>query len=471
MATQLSLITAEKTLLRLAVEKPEYIQKITIDDLISDTAKNLYKALLKIKENNLTVNKENLAAALSEYESSSQSKIEVFYEMDLPSEIDFDYWKKILAIEKAKNTIQESIVNGLLPESSQKEGSIFDFDKVDNLISTVHHSLDIARGRGDIIKTAPQLLKRYEEVIEERAQGNYYFDTGCHHLNSVLTEGFAPGKITTLYGGSGFGKSSYALYLVNKQINKQIPNLYISLEMDEISTMDRLIAQRNDIPIRELIPNSNVRSEEEYMTDYIMNLLSREKKRLGRSTRFHFIEDPGLSIQDVAYYIDYVKRMTGLSYLIVTIDLITMLKEFAGNNKASIWEDAMNKVSALAKQKNVHIIGIVQAKRPQTKVSVNTREDARKLKPQINEIKNSAIFEERSRIILSVFREKFIMERFLKDDPNTAIMSDMMELYVEKQSMGEVPQLRWYVYKAPSAKILPYKPAPNEKDPYIMSGI
>lgn len=459
----LSLIIAEQTLLRIGAEDPAYLDGVDESIFVSDSAKSLFRAIRQLADNGVTINSQNLAAELS----IDKPKIDDFLSKEIPSSSDFEYWKKNLFQERSKRNIQEAIINGLLPISSHKSGREFDINKVEGLISTVQDSLEIARGKEEILQSAPQMLESYKQVTSERARGRHYYDTGCYHLNSALTEGFAPSKITTLFGNSGVGKSTYALYLVNKQINKQIPCLYISLEMDAVSTMDRLIAQRNNFPIGRLIPSFGSKTEDsEYPIDYIYQILDREKNRLGASSRFHFIEEPGLSISEIEYYIKQVQRIIGQRYVIVTIDLLTMVRDFnQGDNKARSYEDALNILHEVAKRTGVHFVGVVQSRRPQSRISVQSADEVEKLRPHIEEIKNSSAFEERSRIILSTFRKRFFIERLLPQAIELGYMSDIMEVQVLKQNMGNLP-LRYYVYNAPSAHISPYILTQPGEDPY-----
>jgi len=466
LATQFSLIVAEQTLLRLAIDNQEFLNQLSPDIFISDTAVSLFKVLQKLHDNGATLNSRNIAAESEIAEAQIQSLLN----REIPSEKDFSYWKGVLAKEKAKQNIQEAIMNGMLREVSTKEGSEFDLDKVDDLLTNIQSNIEKINGNETILYNGPELLKRYEEVMSERSSRKSYYDTGCHHLNSALTEGFAPGKVTVLFGHSGVGKSTYALYLVNKQINKQIPNLYISLEMDLISSMDRLIAQRHRIPINYLIPSPYRYSDEEeetFKTEYAQILLNREKIRLGKSKKFHFIEEPGLSLSDIEYFINNVKRTLKVPYLIVTIDLLTMLRDFNGDNKASSAENAMNYTHEIAKRTGCHIIGVVQSRRPQSKVNIQSEEDLEKLRPHIEEIKNSSAFEERSRIILSTFRKKFVAQRFIPQLPELDYWPDIMEVQILKQNMGELP-MRYYSYLGESAYLSPYVLPDGETDPYNM---
>lgn len=449
----------------MAVENPkEYLGYLDKGLFLSDTAKSLFTAIDSLYKDEAQLNARNIAAEIGAKEESLNG----FFSQSLPTEGDFGHWKSQLSVEKAKRDIQNSVLNGVLPTASSKEGSEFDISKTEELLNTIQDNLELVKGKDNLLYSAPDLMDRYDDVILERSAGIHYYDTGCYHLNSSLTEGFAPSRITTLFGSSGVGKSSYALYLVNRQINKQIPSLYISLEMDAVVTMDRLIAQRNRLPLSELIPSGGggVSEMDDYHYEYIDSLLERERKKLGQSKYFHFIEEPGISLDDVEYYIRYIQRKTKRQYMIVTIDLMTMLREFSGDNKASVYEDAMNKVHEVAKRTGVHIVGVVQSRRPSEKVKIETADDVSKLRPQIEEIKNSGAFEERSRAIISTFRKKFFVERLIPDAPELQFMSDLMEVRVLKQNIGGLP-LRYYVYEAPSALLTPLPWDKPGEDPYM----
>lgn len=464
-----TLVVAEQSILRLAIENPEYFTRLTRDNFISSSAKDVFEAAQHLYGSGASITPRNVAGELGIKEDNAQS----LFDLEIPSEGDFSHWLHRLRKIKAKDNIQKTILNNILPAASTKDSagqqeSEFSIDSIGTLLNTVQENLEVVEGKENILYSAPDLLKKYDGVIDERASGNHYYDTGCYHLNSALTEGFAPGRISTIFGSSGVGKSSYGLHLVNRQINKRIPALYVSLEMDMVATMDRLIAQRHGIPLTQLVPSeTGIMDSADYQEDYIHAILEREKKKLGSIDTFYFIEEPGLSLSDIEYYIRYVQRQLKRRYIIVTIDLITMVKEFnLRENKASSYEDAVNAVHELAKRMGVHIVGVVQARRPQTKVTVKDMDDLDKLRPQIEDIKNSSAFEERSRIILSTFRKKFFAERLLEQSPELGIMNDIMEVKVLKQNMGGLP-MRYYLFDPPTSLITPYVVTSTTEDPYI----
>jgi replicative DNA helicase len=122
-----------------------------------------------------------------------------------------------------------------------------------------------------------------------------------------------------------------------------------------------------------------------------------------------------------------------------------MLKDFnIGNkNKAELYENAMNSLHEVARRNNVHIVGVVQSRRPDTRINITNVEQLERFRPHIEELKNSAAIEERSRTVISVFRKKHFAMRYLPQDPETLIMSDIAEIDILKQNMGVLGRIKY----------------------------
>ena len=135
-----------------------------------------------------------------------------------------------------------------------------------------------------------------------------------------------------------------------------------------------------------------------------------------------------------------------------------MVRNFnSGNNKANDCEHALNELHEMSKSNNCHFVGVVQGRRPSSKVVVENPDDIEKFRPRIEEIKNSAAFEERSRIILSTFRAKHYMERLLPEHPELEFMEDIMDIDVLKQNMGRLSRFH-YLFNPKKSIIIPYLP-------------
>jgi len=147
-----------------------------------------------------------------------------------------------------------------------------------------------------------------------------------------------------------------------------------------------------------------------------------------------------------------MKNELGIESVQVIIDLFTQLEEGRGDNKASVYQDLCDSFFDILRQENSTGIIVVQSKRKES-YNVTNYEDCRKYAPKIEDIKNSAAFEERSRAILSVFRQKHVGIRTLgKDDPEIVIADDILELSILKQNLGELATLK-FLYQGDCGKL------------------
>jgi len=298
----------------------------------------------------------------------------------------------------AKNQIRDKLseVSNLV-----RPGIDFNEEGVSQVYSRIGEALDVVRGRGVLLRSVDDLADSYRRVLVKRQKGEYKFETGDSKLDSALEVGFAPGQITTIFGATGAGKSAYALNLVNRQINKHIPSLYLSLEMDEISTMDRLIAMRQNAPI------SNFKTDSDGMIDEsAFDMLNSEMQKLQRHRdRFFLVDSSSISLDDFEGIVKESQRRMNSTYLVAIIDLFTMIRD-VGTEAYQI-EEAMNRLHTITKRNGIHTVIVVQANRNADSANVRNIDQIYRLRPAINHIKNSHAIAERSRIILSVFRPKY----------------------------------------------------------------
>lgn len=451
MAKTTQIILLEKTLINKLIQEPDFIQRVKANDFISETAQNIFYTLKELLENEVELTASNIHVEINKYEAFSRDQIDVLFTDDAISDNSFSYIHSQLKKERVKQTIREQVVDSLMRETSSKEE--LNTDKIVESTQRILDELSSLRDVNKLLITPEKFMDTYIQHLYKRSSGKAFYDTGCSFLNKKLMEGFVPKKITTIFGASGVGKSSFGLYLVNKQINKQIPSLYISLEMDQIVTADRLIAQRNNIPIIDFYPD-----KDDEIAPHVFEAVEQERRKLSVSKSFLLVEESGLSLSDIEVLIRDAKSYMGTDYLICTIDLLTMVRDFNkdGNSKANDYEHAMNFMHELSKKLNVHFVGIVQAKRPSSKIVVNDIDDLEKFRPRIEEIKNSSSLEARSRIIISTYRERFYAERLLPNAPELIYMEDIMDVEILKQNMGPLGRIQ-YLYLPEYATLYPYE--------------
>lgn len=443
----LSIVTNEKQCIQCLIESPPLMSEVDDNYFVSDIARALYATLVRLKSFEVEPTHTNII--------NEGNKINSGITFDLLSSLegiehkveDFSYYVRRLKEEYAKKKMSDDLLKNLTIEFTKK-GEL-DTNRIEDIRDEITYYLDMLKGKKSSMYDLSEMLDKYEQVINEREAGKHFYPTGNVGLDSMLLQGFYPGWITTLFAATGIGKSVYALNLINGQINRGIPSLYISLEMDMISTMDRLIALRNKIPINLLYPDAETKS-----LGHVHEILEKEREVLKNMKNFYFVEEPALDHKDIQSIVKEAKKKMGVDYLIATIDLMSMTKDFheRGDKQSTIYEDAIDKYHILAKEERIHILGVVQANREIEKFKPSNWDEIEKLRPTRNSIKNSGAIAERSRIVLGAFRAKFYGEMFLPTDVQTQTTSDYLDIDILKQNMGKLGRIQ-YLYNGECAHV------------------
>jgi len=299
-------------------------------------------------------------------------------------------------------------------------------------------------------KTLPECLDDYVIDLNERKLGSYKI-FGDLFLDENLTRKASGGQIILISASTGMGKSAYALNALNGMINLNIPSMYFTLEMDEISTMDRLVALRTNIPISDWYKKENI--------DSLLPLIEKEKVEL-HNKQFRLIDNPSITLLKIQSLIREFKIYYKTDYVCVFIDLITQVKEFIDSDKgntnlAVAIERAVNKLNEIAKNENVCFVCVAQMNRTVDNMKITKIEDIEKLKPTLGSIKNSGALAERARVVLSIFRRKPYAERYLPDDKNLEIMSDIMDVTILKQNQGGIA-IGKYIFDGTIMSVTPF---------------
>lgn len=462
------LVDMEKRVFGHFVHNKSLLSLCDSDDFVTELAQNILMELQKYSEHEWDTDRIYYWLAANPKSEIHRSAVEEIFGITEPVG-DFDFMMESIRKEAIKRRMRDVIVDEVSKELESKDE--INTKLIEKAISTLSTGIAKIDNGGDYeIHRTPDLVEDYQAILQQRKIDKGFWSTGCNHLDSMLTEGFAPQKITSLYAPSGIGKSSYALYLVNRQINLRIPSIYITLEMDKASTMDRLLSMRSKIPLRLFYKRNN----EDYLENVRMieMALEKEKTSLVKNPFFRLVDTPGLSLKDIELIVEQVKKEMNVNYLICTIDLLSMVKDFnlGDGSTADKYEHAMNTLHEIARRTNCHFVGVFQAKR--NAIPVTKEEDIEKLRPKIENIKNSGAIEERSRIIISLFRKKFYLSRYFPQSPNLESTQDLMEVKIDKQNMGKLGVCQYFFEPESSylckwieePAIPPYNPEPEKVD-------
>lgn len=292
---------------------------------------------------------------------------------------------------------------------------------------------------------ADDVANYYKETLDNRENGETY---EFHNpvFDSLITEGPTPGHGGIIGGSTGMGKSALCLNLVNDLINADVPVMYFPIEMGVTNTIDRLAAMRLKMNFKDIarIGRPDVPPE-------VRQAAEAEINKLRAHPNFALVRDPNITLRKLRKYIkQFLAKLPGRKYCIVIIDLLTMISEFYADegNLAQMIEKAVNKLDILAKELNVHWIGVVQLNRSVEADKVTSVQAIDKLRPTRSAIKNSNALLERARWSITIFRKRYFADLYLTEEEAAGI-DDIAEIQLMKAN-DEAIGRRYMNFDGPS---------------------
>ncbi len=450
------LVIAETRALRYIIQYPEERNLFRPSMFIHKSARVLYEAIGELHAQGASIDAASIAQIANT--KSSTLTLNVVKGLLWGGEEDFTFSQADGPL--LRKELERSEIRAQMQSEVQKaleyisEPSVPDEDFFGNVGKYLVNAQTIALSRsGSPLHTLEEAYNKYEQELDERESGVLGI-SGDILLDKALVRKTAGGQIITIAAATGSGKSLYLLNLMNGFIELGIPAIYITLEMDMMSTLDRLTALRTKTPISDW-----------YEADKLVNLrrkLKEERKYIDQQSSVEIVEDPSLSLADVNAIIGEFRSKHQIpkeQRIIVGIDLVTQLKDFAsgikGYSMANNYEVAVNLQNAIAKSQNVCFLDIVQFNREADTVDLQEFADLRRTRPTLNNIKNSAAIAERSRVVLSAWRPYYYAQRYLQHLEEVQSMDDIMYVTVLKQSQGEVGQELPYKFNGAYGEVLP----------------
>lgn len=430
--------------------------RVVSDIFVNETARSLYEAIGRLYKDGTAVTPASLLQAgyAIDYTVTNAVVQEVFnIEKEAPSSID-----DILAsLQQTK--LKEAILDGL-EDTKRLVSSASTVDQA-RVLSNLY-SLDemVARATASDSKllSFDTWADRYIDDLKQRKLGRRY-SFGDPLLDRYLFKGAAPGNITIITASTNMGKSTYVLSLIDNLIDMNVPCMYISLEMGTIDTMDRLIAKRLGVENRALYDPEAI--------DGLIEQVEKEKEALSKNRNFYFCEATGVDMTKLTSLIREFKQRTHQDYCLVAIDLLSGMKGFmagpSGASTASSIEQNMNRLEEIAKEENVHVIGVVQLNRQSDKIKISHVEEIDGLRPSLGDVKNSGAYAEKATTLLTLFRKKFYADRYCKNDPATANMNDILEVQVLKDRNNQAGEIFQYMFDGRFFKLFPLMEEDSKK--------
>lgn len=265
----------------------------------------------------------------------------------------------------------------------------------------------------------PQLIRdvliRAVAAIERRGSGqDNAMSTGFPAIDTKLSGGFRRGNLIIIAGRPGMGKTALAGCISLNAASRDVPTLFLSMEMADTELADRMITIAGRVPLGEVL-DGNMEGD---AGDRI----------LAGTARLHELplvidEQGGLSFFDIASKARSVRRQHGLGLLV--IDYL-QLASGDGDTRNSQIEAITRGLKALAKELEIPIIALSQLSR-----NCESRPNKR---PIQSDLRESGAIEQDADAILFVYRD----EEYNQNSPDAGTA----EIIIAKNRQGATGMAR-----------------------------
>lgn len=256
--------------------------------------------------------------------------------------------------------------------------------------------------RSESVKRVGLILQAVQDEVDRAMRGEALgVPSGFHGLD-LLLHGFRKGRVYTVAGRPGMGKTSWlltvALYIVKVL---KLPVLFISLEMTEEEVTQRLVAIESGISITKM--DDGTMNPMEYRT---------YTEACQRVDEYPLYIDcsPSLSPMDVMVKARRLMMEDGLA--VVMIDYLGLME--VENAERDNREQQVSKMSRgikrMARALDIPVIQAAQLNR-----ELEKRQDKR---PQLSDLRDSGSIEQDSDVVLFIYRDEYYNEN--TERPNQA---------------------------------------------------
>ena len=273
--------------------------------------------------------------------------------------------------------------------------------------------------------------------LKEREQGirPEKIKTGIRSLDGMLNGGFSRKQLTILAGRPSMGKTAMALILADSILEyKTVPTLYISLEMDRIKLLDRLLIQKSKVAADDFY---NVKKEDKFP-------LNEQQKKSIDITHNHILEKPFKIIDKRGMTIEEVKSAARKANIIFEGKLgfivVDYLSEIKLDVKGTRWDkgvaEVIRELRNLAAELDCHILLLHQINR-----EFRHRNSKR---PLLSDLRDTGEAEEKIDNGFLLHRPSYYISR--EEGTDEPLMQDDVELNVAKQREGRtgIIYFNWY---------------------------
>lgn len=267
------------------------------------------------------------------------------------------------------------------------------------------------------IYTTTDLLQQHLLSFAPGVTGPPVFPTGLWRVDEMLPGGgFSIGEMSIIAGRPGSGKSALCTEISMHMGSRGYSVGVLSMDMSGRKTFSRYLSAMSDVPLRTLLRNGCSATEWQAVMQATVAF---------DSLTLTLVDEPDLPVSAIEAVVRRMIREHGLQ--IVIVDQLQCVKREGKqrDSEQAEWNAIVQRLAALPKRLNIHLILVCQLNRNNEK---RAKEDRR---PILTDLRETGALEHHSRVVLGVHREAYYERQAL---PTTG--SEPFEIIFMKNTDG-----------------------------------
>lgn len=266
-------------------------------------------------------------------------------------------------------------------DGMEREG--FDMDEAVRKLTG--ELLDVSGGKDDKERDALGCIELFEQE-QSKSFEDMVLQTDISEVDEIIG-GFEYSDLVIVAGAASMGKTSMAIKLLKNFILKKKKVGVVSLEMNDIQLMYRLLSNMTDVPFKRI-------KYKDY--DDIEKVKVRGAVEKLRDTQF-FLDSKSSELSQVLNRIKKWKIRYGLD--VVIIDYLQLIKCIGKGNREQEVATIARSLKNIAKELDIVVVALSQLSR-----AVSNREDKR---PTLSDLRESGEIEQAADTVMFCFRQAY----------------------------------------------------------------
>ncbi|MFN6137877.1 MAG: replicative DNA helicase [Planctomycetota bacterium] len=393
-------LTAEKAVLGCVLLNSDCLNELTLilrpDDFYDDAHRILYQAMSGLYDSGKRV---DIALLVNQLKSTDQFDLigGAPYLADLAHSIP----NAAHSVYYAEIVQSKAVVRRLIEASTKILQNAYDttIDSKELLASAEQEIFQIQDERSsNQAQSVSAILKESLERPPSRMQGEQLASGVMTHFRDfdTMTGGLHNGELVILAARPSMGKTAFAMNIAEQvAMKEQAPTLFVSLEMNSIELVDRLLCSIARVNGSRMRVGTITHEEQQRLI----------KNAADISVAPLYIDDsPSRTVSEIAAVARRISKMenqkTGKKLGLIVIDYLQLIEP--DNSKDQRQEQVAKiarKLKMLAREQNVPVLCLSQLNRQ--------AEDSKDHRPRLSHLRESGAIEQDADVVMFIHREEY----------------------------------------------------------------